>query len=103
MNLKTSSYLHGYSIGVGGIVVCGNKVLLVRSAADATANEWIIPGGFVERNETIDVAVRREVWEETGVRAEVDGLIAARSRITDHENSAYLIFLMQASSEETHP
>jgi ADP-ribose pyrophosphatase YjhB (NUDIX family) len=101
MSFDASRYLQGYSIGVGAVVMYGNKVLLVRSALGSTTNEWMIPGGFVERNETIDSAVRREVWEETGVRAEVVGLIGARSRVIGRENSVYLMFLMQASSEET--
>ncbi len=103
MDSEASLYLRGYSIGVGGVVVSGDKVLLVRSALDATSDEWMIPGGFVERDETIETAVCREVQEETGVRAEVDGLIAVRSRVSKRENSAYFVFLMRASGEETHP
>lgn len=51
-------YRSGYSIGVGGVVLCGNKVLLVRSVQGEAKDEWAIPGGFVEHQETIDVAVQ---------------------------------------------
>jgi len=101
MTVDTTKYRTGYSVGVGGVVVYRNKVLLVRSALGDTANEWMIPGGFVEPGETIDVAVQREVREETGIHAKVQGLIAARSRVSHSENSAYFIFLLQTTTEET--
>lgn len=95
-------YHHGYSIGVGAVVMCGTKVLLVRLLQGEGKGEWAIPGGFVEPEETIDQAVHREVWEETGIKAELKGLLAARSRVSSNENSAYFVFLMQAPDEDTH-
>ena len=97
-----SKYRKGYSIGVGGVVLCGNKILLVRRALGNNIGDWAIPGGFVEHDETIDAAVKREVLEETGVRAEVEGLVGVRSRVTEIENSAYFIFLLRASDESAH-
>jgi ADP-ribose pyrophosphatase YjhB (NUDIX family) len=95
-------YRQGYSIGVGAVVVCGARALLVRSALGEGKGEWAIPGGFVEPHETIEQAVHRELWEETGVKAELKGLIAARSRVTSNENSAYFVFLMHAPNEDAH-
>jgi 8-oxo-dGTP diphosphatase len=100
MAYDESKYRKGYSIGVGGVVLCGNKALLVRRALGGHVGAWAIPGGFIERDETIDVAVQREVLEETGVKAEVEGLIAVRSRVTDTENSAYFIFLLRTTDEK---
>jgi ADP-ribose pyrophosphatase YjhB (NUDIX family) len=100
MAFDESKYRRGYSIGVGGVVLCGNRALLVRRALGGHVGAWAIPGGFIERDETIDVAVQREVFEETGVMAEIVGLIAVRSRITDMENSAYFIFLLRTMDEK---
>lgn len=100
MAYDESKYRTGYSIGVGGVVLCGHKVLLVRRALGGRIGDWAIPGGFIEKDETIDVAVQREVLEEAGVKAEIEGLIAARSRITDVENSAYFIFLLRTTEEK---
>jgi 8-oxo-dGTP pyrophosphatase MutT (NUDIX family) len=48
------------------------RVLLVRSAE---AGVWLFAGGAVEPLEVPAEAAVREVWEETGVRARVTGLI----------------------------
>ena len=54
-------------IGVGGIVIHDNKVLLVKLNYGRAANKfWLIPGGFLESGETLIEGVKREVYEETG-------------------------------------
>lgn len=43
------------------------KVLLLRRRQPPFAGRWTAPGGKVRAGETPDEAVRREVWEETGL------------------------------------
>ena len=81
--------------------MCENKILLVRSLFGK--REWSIPGGYVEANETVEQAVAREVSEETGVVAPLEGLIGVRHRVSAGDNSAYLIFLMRAETEQCRP
>ncbi|NOZ24268.1 MAG: NUDIX hydrolase [Planctomycetes bacterium] len=45
----------------------GLKVLLVRRKSDPYKGMWAIPGGFVEMDESLKEAARRELEEETGV------------------------------------
>ncbi|MFH1135921.1 MAG: NUDIX hydrolase [Pseudomonadota bacterium] len=52
---------------VGGVVIWGGRVLLVRRGQPPSQGEWAIPGGSVELGESLTEAVEREILEETGV------------------------------------
>jgi ADP-ribose pyrophosphatase YjhB (NUDIX family) len=54
------------------IIVCGivcwrDKLLLCRRANEPGKNKWMVPGGFLECNETLEAGAARETFEETGV------------------------------------
>jgi len=58
-------------------VVClrGEEVLLIRRGTPPKLGEWSLPGGRVEWREGCAAAALRELREETGVEAELIGLI----------------------------
>ena len=43
------------------------KVLLIKRAMPPHQGEWALPGGFVDLDESLEKAARRELEEETGV------------------------------------
>lgn len=55
-------------LGAGGVVFNAKReVLLLRDRMGF----WVFPKGHPEPGESLEEAAVREVWEETGVRAEV--------------------------------
>lgn len=68
-------------VGVGGVVVRGDAVLLVQRAREPLEGQWTIPGGAVEVGETLMEAVARELLEETGLQVRVLELVDAFERI----------------------
>jgi 8-oxo-dGTP diphosphatase len=57
-------------VGVGGVVVHRNRVLLIQRGGEPLKGEWSIPGGVLELGETLEAAARRELKEETGLKVE---------------------------------
>jgi len=57
-------------IGVGAVIVDHGRVLLVRRGHEPLLGRWSLPGGLIELGETLQSALVREVWEETGLMVE---------------------------------
>lgn len=51
----------------GGVVIFGNALLLLRKYN----GDWVLPKGRVEAGERLYTAALREVFEESGVKAEI--------------------------------
>ncbi|USQ96413.1 NUDIX hydrolase [Caulobacter sp. RL271] len=60
---------------VGVVCLKGSEVLLIRRGQPPRLNQWSLPGGRLEWGETLAVAALRELKEETGVEAELMGLL----------------------------
>lgn len=82
--LREAAYIPGYAshtVGVGAVVLNGRDELLTvveRRDLVARPGYFKLPGGMLERGEHIADGVVREVFEETGVRAEFQGLLSLR-------------------------
>jgi len=84
-----------FSLGVGGLVVRAGGVLLVRRGQDPGKGRWTIPGGYAEQDEPFEEAVVREVYEETGIRTAVEGVVAVRNSLTKVDSNVYVVFKLR--------
>ncbi len=90
-----------FAIGVGGIVIHEERVLLVKVTYGHQG--WILPGGYVRPTETMGDAVKREVLEETALLVEPLELVSVRNRITEGRNDLYVTFLVKVVGGELKP
>jgi 8-oxo-dGTP diphosphatase len=59
------------AVTVDAILVSSNKtVLLIERGRDPYEGKWALPGGFIDMNESLETACKRELEEETGLKVE---------------------------------
>jgi ADP-ribose pyrophosphatase YjhB (NUDIX family) len=68
-------------VGVGAVVLDGDRVLLVKRGGQPAEGKWSIPGGLVDLGETTEDAARREVREECGIGVRLAGIAGVVERV----------------------
>jgi len=58
-------------VGVSVLCYRGDKALLIQRGKEPYKGHWSLPGGLVELGETLAEAAERELFEETGVKADL--------------------------------
>lgn len=61
-------------LGVYGILIKNNKILLIKKARGPHKGKWDLPGGSIEFGEEPYETLKREFYEETGI-TELNGRI----------------------------
>lgn len=75
-------------------------LLLLRNPDKPQGNMWCIPGGKVEKNETPETAVIREVWEETGLLLSSELLRYCLKVYVRFPNRDFVLHLFHATLSE---
>lgn len=73
----------GFKVAAVGIVTYQGEVLLGKKTKGSgdLAGQWHLPGGLVDKDETPEEALEREIKEETGLEGEVFQLVEVNSSL----------------------
>jgi ADP-ribose pyrophosphatase YjhB (NUDIX family) len=66
------------------------SVLLIERGSGIYEGLWSLPGGAIEIGETAEEAARREVEEETGLIAKIEGLAGVHD-VIDHDEDGKVV------------
>ena len=80
------------------IVIKNTRLLLVLRADEPAAGRWSLPGGKLRTGESAQAGARRELFEETGIRATIGDLVGHTTVVAPPRR--YEIATFEATSVE---
>lgn len=78
------------------------EILLIKRKNEPFENFWALPGGFVGEDETLEWAARRELKEETGIKAKAErlGFLKAYSALDRDPRERVVSMVYSANFED---
>lgn len=88
-----------YIVGVGAIVLNKGNLLVIK---DKLSVGYKLPGGYIDKNESIKKALKREVYEETGITIEFESIVNIGHFIHGQfgESNLYIVCTAKALSQK---
>lgn len=77
--------LNTFHLGVYGILKDGDRLLVVDKMRGPYMGSVDLPGGRPNHGEDLDVALKREVFEETGIIVQAHSLFANYSSLVEYQ------------------
>jgi 8-oxo-dGTP diphosphatase len=90
-------------IGVAGIIVKEQKILLGKRKSELGKGTWGFPGGKLEFNETLEACLNRELLEETSLIVPNCHLATFTNDIFEKEKAHYVTLYLRAYYESGEP
>ena len=84
-------------------VACGNRLLWVQRDLEPKRGLWAIPGGYLERGETLAQGAARELHEEAGILLPPEQLQLYMTGTITFINQVYVGFRATVDSEFSQP
>jgi 8-oxo-dGTP diphosphatase len=86
MGEATREFPDAPRVGVGAVILDGERVLLARRGRAPSLGKWSIPGGLVQLGERLEDALAREIEEESGLRVRVLGVCGVIDRVVREQD-----------------
>jgi ADP-ribose pyrophosphatase YjhB (NUDIX family) len=87
-----------------GLILNNNKLLLTERAKAPYQGWWDLPGGYVERGESAEQTLRREIKEETGLDVNIKKFFGTYSGTASFGDDKYrilsIVFVAQAPNKK---
>jgi ADP-ribose pyrophosphatase YjhB (NUDIX family) len=81
---------------VTGVLIEEGKILLVKHKQQVdTDRYWSLPGGKVERGETLEAALKREMFEETGLNIDIKQMLYVCDKPEEAVSRIHFFFRLQ--------
>tara|TARA_Y100001970_G_scaffold225531_1_gene278505 strand:+ start:850 stop:1245 length:396 start_codon:yes stop_codon:yes gene_type:complete len=77
------------------------SILLCRRAIEPQKGLWTIPAGYLEENESTEEGALREIYEESGVKPQIQALLAIYS--LKHISQIQIIYKASSSNNNLDP
>ena len=85
-------------IGVGAVVFnAEDAILLIKRGKAPNYGRWMVPGGRLEWGETLVDATVREVFEETGIRIEIEAFVEIIEALTPGPEGFHYVIMDYAA------
>ena len=84
----------------GGIIEKDGKFLLVQENQKICKGKWNIPAGELDENESLIDGAKREIFEETGCKVEITGVLEIINEVLEGVNVVLFIFDTKIVSEK---
>jgi 8-oxo-dGTP diphosphatase len=86
---------------VACIIDSQQRILLTKRSIPPFFGQWVMPGGKIDHGEAIQLALKREVFEEVGLQISIDSLIDVYEHIGVGERQDHYIILYYRTSPLT--
>ncbi len=61
------------------VVELDGRIVLLKRSIEPQKGKWVVPGGYVDRGETVEAAALRETEEECGISTRIKNLLGIYS------------------------
>ena len=97
--MSSSIDKYNFTIRVTGILIENGKILLVKQKVN-DKRSWSLPGGKLERGETLEQGIIREMKEETGLDVEISKLLYICDVSATDNTLLHITFLLNRKNGE---